>query len=57
MVLLPRGGGNRLDGVEYGAVARITEQLTKASCAMEEEHSFFKPAMTMLKGRDSSGYC
>jgi hypothetical protein len=48
MVLLPRWGGNRLDGIEYGAVARITEQADQDSSAIEETSFFLKPAMKML---------
>src|SRR5258707_5714741 len=55
IVLLPRWGGNRLDGMEYGQLPGSQNRLTKRSCAIEENHSFFKPAMKMLIGRDSSG--
>ena len=54
-VLLPRWGGNRLDGIEYGQLPRSQNRLTKGSCAIEENHSFFKRALKRLIGRDSSG--
>src|SRR5882757_9078432 len=55
IVLLPRWGGNRLDGIEYGQLPGSQNRLTKGSCAIEEHHSFFKPAMKRLIWRDSSG--
>jgi len=35
-VLLPRWGGNRLDGIEYGQLPRSQNRLTKGSCAIEK---------------------